>query len=288
MINFAIDINMKNEEIDNKALRNIIRELSKVVPSNHLISTGFLMDLLNSPYNETWFQNNKKGTGDWGQHYIEYNISDKIDKAEETLGNLCQELLNQGKEALYKFVVFLVKSYCRNSEITKVELRGLKIALRSIGILDLYELEKYAKATPLIESVINISSWPEISNAVDRILQTRSIAESEIEFQNVGNSCRELIICLAQIVYNPSIHGDKNNEGNTIGKTDAMGMLTNYFNYTLSGSSNDEYRSYAKATHKIANMLTHKRNATKKDMLITVSATLSLINLVGVIEGKFD
>lgn len=71
-------------------------------------------------------------------------------------------------------------------------------------------------------------------------------------------------------------------------QTDAMGMLTNYFSHTLSGSSNDEYRSYTKATHKIANMLTHKRNATKKDMLITVSSTLSLINLVGVIEGKFD
>ena len=274
--------------MDNKALRNVIRELSKVVPGSHLVSTGFLMDLLNSPYNETWFQNKNRATGDWGQPYIVYNTSDKTDKAEETLANLCQELLNQGKEALYKFVVFLVKSYCRNSEVTKVELSGLKIALRSIGILDFYEIEKYAKATPLIESVINISSWPEISNAVDRILQSGSIAESEIDFQNVGNSCRELIISLAQIVYNPSIHGDKNNEGKAIGKTDAMGMLTNYFNHTLFGSSNDEYRSYAKATHKIANMLTHKRNATKKDMLITISATLSLINLVGIIEGKFD
>ena len=272
--------------MDNKALRNVIRELSKVVPGSHLVSTGFLMDLLNSPYNETWFQNKKRATGGWGQPYIGYNTSDKIDKAEEILANLCQELLNQGKEALYKFVVFLVKSYCRNSEVIKVELSGLKIALRSIGILDFYEIEKYAKATPLIESVINISSWPEISNAVDRILQSSSIAESEIDFQNVGNSCRELIISLAKIVYNPSIHGDKNNEGKTISKTDAIGMLTNYFSYTLSGSSNDEYRSYAKATHKIANMLTHKRNATKKDMLITVSATLSLVNLIGVIEGK--
>lgn len=279
---------MNNEEIDNKVLRNVIRELSKVVPSSHLVSTGFLMDLLNSPYNEIWFRNNKKATGDWGQPYIGYNISDKLDKAEETLANLCQELLNQGKEVLYKFVVFLVKSYCRNSEVTKVELRGLKIALRSIGILDFYEIEKYAKATPLIESVINISSWPDISNAIDKILQTSSIAETEIDFQNVGNSCRELIISLAQIVYNPSIHGDKYNDGKTISKTDAMGMLTNYFSHTLSGSSNDEYRSYAKATHKIANMLTHKRNATKKDMLITVFATLSLINFVGVIEGKFD
>ena len=274
--------------MDAKVLRNVIRELSKVVPSSYLVSTGFLVDLLNSPYNKTWFRNNNRTTEDWGQPCIGYNTSDKIDKAEDTLANLCQELLNQGKDALYKFIVFLVKSYCRNSEADKVELSGLKIALHPIGIIDFYEIEKYAKATSLIESVINIGSWPEVSNALDRILQSSSIAESEIDFQNVGNSCRELIISLAQNVYNPSIHGDKNNDGKTISKTDAMGMLTNYFSHTLSGSSNELFRKYAKAANDLANMLTHKRNATKKDMLITISATLSLINLVGVIEGKFD
>ena len=35
-------------------------------------------------------------------------------------------------------------------------------------------------------------------------------------------------------------------------------------------------------------MLTHKRNATKREMLITVSATLSLVNLIGVMEGKYE
>ena len=36
--------------MDNKALRNVIRELSKVVPSSHLVSSGFLMDTGNLPY----------------------------------------------------------------------------------------------------------------------------------------------------------------------------------------------------------------------------------------------
>ena len=256
-----------DEEMDNKALRNVIRELSKIVPSSHLVSTGFLLDLLNSPYNEMWFQCQKKVNG--SLPYIGHNTNDKIDNAEETLYSICQGLMTQGINELYYFIVFLIKSYCNNSKETMLELRGLKIALRSVGISDFYEFERYAKDTPLIESVISIDSWPEIANAINKIQQNCSIAESEIDFQNVGNSCRELLISLAQIVYNPSVHGDENQEGKTIGRTDAMGMLTNYFNYTLAGSSNDEFRGYAKATHKLANMLTHRRNATKKDMLIT-------------------
>ena len=158
--------------------------------------------------------------------------------------------------------------------------------MRSIGVSDFYEMEKYAKDTPLIESIINIDSWPEIANAVDRIKKSCSFADCEIDFQNIGNSCRVLLIALAQKVYKPNIHGDKNDEGKVIGKTDAMGMFTNYFNHTLSGSSNEEYRSYAKAVHKMANMLTHRSNATKKDMKLTVLATIALVNFVLILEDE--
>ena len=64
--------------------------------------------------------------------------------------------------------------------------------------------------------------------------------------------------------------------------------FNNYFSYNFSGSSNEFYRKYAKAANDLANMLTHKRNATKRDMLITISATLSLVNLIGVMEGKYE
>lgn len=270
--------------MDSKYLRNVIKELSKVVPSSYLVTSGFLLDIFNSPYNVTWSQYDKP-TGGMGQIYVVQNTNTKIDKAEETLGKMCQGLLNQGNDALYKFIVFLIKSYCRNYEEKKVEINGLKIALRSIGISDFYEMEKYAKDTPLIESIINIGNRPEISNVVDRIQESCSVADSEIDFQNIGNSCRNLIINLAQLVYNPTVHGEKNNEGKTISKTDAKGMLTNYFNHTLSGSSNDEYRKYGKAVNDLVNMLTHKRNATKRDMLLTVSSTIAFVRFVMILEN---
>lgn len=41
-----------------------------------------------------------------------------------------------------------------------------------------------------------------------------------------------------------------------------------------------------KNTNKLANLLTHKRDASRKDMLLAVSATIALINFVGILEDK--
>ena len=64
-------------------------------------------------------------------------------------------------------------------------------------------------------------------------------------------------------------------------------MLDGYIAVTLAGQESEELRSYAKTTNKLANVLTHKRTATKKEMLLCTSATLALINFIGVLEEKF-
>ena len=64
-------------------------------------------------------------------------------------------------------------------------------------------------------------------------------------------------------------------------------MIGNYIQFKLSGKENEELRAYAKNTNKLANLLTHKRNATKKDMLLAVSSTIALINFIGIIEEKY-
>ncbi len=91
---------------------------------------------------------------------------------------------------------------------------------------------------------------------------------------------------MAQAVYNPLIHGTTDEKGVVIGNSDAVRMIGNYISAELNGSSNDELRAYAKNANKLANKLTHERNATKKDMLLTVTSTLALINFIGIIEGK--
>lgn len=64
-------------------------------------------------------------------------------------------------------------------------------------------------------------------------------------------------------------------------------MIGNYLAIKLPGSTNEELRAYAKMTNKLANMLTHKRTASKREMLLVTSATISLINFIGILEDKY-
>ena len=134
--------------------------------------------------------------------------------------------------------------------------------------------------------IVEISDWDRINRAVIKIKQNSNVAKNEEDFQQIGLLCREVIISLAQTVYSPELHGVKDEKGVEIGKTDAVRMIGNYINVRLAGSSNEELRSYVKTTNKLANLLTHKRDADKQDMLLSLSATIALINFIGILENK--
>lgn len=137
-------------------------------------------------------------------------------------------------------------------------------------------------ASPIVE----LDDWDRIKRTVIKIKQDSSSAKNEEDFQQIGLLCREVIISLAQNVYNPEIHSAVDDNGIEIGKTDAVKMIGNYIKVRLAGSSNEELKAYAKATNKLANLLTHKRDAKKQDMLLSVSATMALINFIGILEEK--
>lgn len=141
-------------------------------------------------------------------------------------------------------------------------------------------------SSSIVSPIVELSDWERINRTVIKIKQNSIVAKNEEDYQQIGLLCREVIISLAQAVYNPVIHGTKDEKGTEIGKTDAVRMIGNYINVQLAGSSNEELRTYAKATNKLANLLTHKRDAEKQDMLLSVSATIALINFVGILEEK--
>ncbi len=89
---------------------------------------------------------------------------------------------------------------------------------------------------------------------------------------------------MAQAVYDKEKHSVVYEKD--ISKTDAKRMLEAYIATELSGSSNETLRRYAKATLDLANELTHKRTATKKDASLCATATISIINLIGALEGR--
>lgn len=137
------------------------------------------------------------------------------------------------------------------------------------------------------DTLVKLDEWDRIRRTVVKIKRDSQVAKEEEDFQGIGLLCREVVISLALEVYNPLVHGITDDKGVEIGKADAVRMLSNYINQTLPGGSNEELRAYAKNTNKLANLLTHKRTATKRDMLLITSATLALINFIGIIDEKY-
>ncbi len=162
---------------------------------------------------------------------------------------------------------------------------------RRLFINELFEptfmaFEENGANTEVAVPIIELIGWDRIYRTVVKIKQDSVTARVEEDYQQIGLLCREVIISLAQAVYQPEVHGVTDEDGTTIGKTDANRMISNYLSYRLAGTTNQELRTYAKNTNKLANQLTHKRDASRKDMLMAVSATIALINFIGILEDK--
>ena len=77
-----------------------------------------------------------------------------------------------------------------------------------------------------ILGIIEINKWDEIKNAITELENDCRYAETTMDYQNLGNSCRHLIIKVAQLVYDHKVHDNITNDGKIIGKSDAVEMLS--------------------------------------------------------------
>ena len=150
-----------------------------------------------------------------------------------------------------------------------------------------FEAFDVVQETPSVETLVRIDDWDRINRTLAKIKKDSVVAKNEEDYQSIGLLCRELLISLAQAVYKPDLHGSADDKGVTIGEADTSRMLNNYINVKLKGGCNEELRSFAKNANKLANRLTHERSASKKDMMITLSATVAVINLIGALEEKY-
>jgi hypothetical protein len=136
----------------------------------------------------------------------------------------------------------------------------------------------------LTSVIIDLTDWERIERSINEIRLRQREATTEEQFQVVGLLSRETIITLAQAVYKKDKHPVI--DGKEVSKTDAKRMLEAYIAVELAGSSNETLRRYAKSTLDLANELTHKRTATKREASLCGIATVSIINLIGTIEGR--
>jgi hypothetical protein len=125
--------------------------------------------------------------------------------------------------------------------------------------------------------------WKRVERAIDKAKEQLEGARTEEEFQAIGLLCREAMISLAQVVFDPQLHMAA--DGVTPSETDAKRKLDAYLMHELRGSSHEAARKFAIAAVDLTNHLQHKRTATFRDAALCVEATAAVVSVVALISG---
>lgn len=130
------------------------------------------------------------------------------------------------------------------------------------------------------------TGWSRVDRGVYEIRRRLEQADVEEHFQAVGLLCREVLISVAQVVYDAQRHQAE--DGTPPSETDAKRMLDAYLSTELSGGPNEGVRRHAKAALSLANDLQHHRTATYRQAALCAEATTSVVNLIAIISGRRD
>jgi len=128
------------------------------------------------------------------------------------------------------------------------------------------------------------TGWQKVDRQLQEMRSRLDSADTEEQYQAVGLLCREVLISVAQEVYDPSLHtpiGDK-----APSETDAKRMLEAIFEVELKGSSNEEARAHAKAAVRLALALQHKRLADFRTAALCAEGTWSVVNMLAIVAGR--
>ena len=130
------------------------------------------------------------------------------------------------------------------------------------------------------------TGWPRIDRALGNARTSLESASTEEQFQTVGLLCREVLISLAQTVFDPDRHPPLDDV--KVSKTDAKRMLDRYLAVELAGGSNAIARKHAKASLDLANELQHERTAAFRKAALCAQATASVVNIIAILSGIRD
>ncbi|ASS60319.1 hypothetical protein HFO82_31555 [Rhizobium leguminosarum] len=128
------------------------------------------------------------------------------------------------------------------------------------------------------------TGWQKVDRQLQEMRSRLDSAETEEQFQGVGLLCREVLITVAQEVYNPARHPQIDDR--VPSPTDAKRMLEAVFQSELQGSSNDEARAHARAAVNLALALQHKRLADFRTAALCAEGTWSVVNMLAILAGR--
>lgn len=147
-------------------------------------------------------------------------------------------------------------------------------------------IETLAKrsSVPLPERVA--SGWERVDRALSKAKAQYGLASAEEDFQGIGLLCREVIISLAQAVFDPGIH--QTTDGVEASKTDANRMIEAYIAHEFPGASFKEVRAHARASLALALNLQHRRSATRQLAALCLEGTASTVAVISIIARPRD
>ena len=112
-------------------------------------------------------------------------------------------------------------------------------------------------------------------------------ASTEEQYQAVGLLCRETLISLGQMVFDPDQHPSTDDVIDVSG-TDAKRMLERYLASTVNGRTNEDLRRCARASLDLANDLQHRSTATFRSAALCAEVTSSVVNIIAILSGARD
>jgi AbiJ N-terminal domain 3 len=128
------------------------------------------------------------------------------------------------------------------------------------------------------------TGWQKVDRQLQEMRLRLDSGETEEQYQSVGLLCREVLISVAQEVYDPACHPIV--DGSIPSDTDVKRMLEAIFEAELKGSSNEEARAHAKAAVRMALALQHKRLADFRTAALCAEGTWSVVNMLAIIAGQ--
>jgi hypothetical protein len=159
---------------------------------------------------------------------------------------------------------------------------------RRVYIGGLYQprLEQLHAAGIAVQVFDEPTGWERVDRGVYEIRRRLEQAENEEHFQAVGLLCREVLISIAQVVFDPQRHPTE--DGVRPSETDAKRMLDAYIAAELEGGANEGARRHARAALTLANDLQHHRTASFRQAALCAEATTSVVNIVAILSGRRD
>lgn len=125
------------------------------------------------------------------------------------------------------------------------------------------------------------SGWERVDRVLSKAKVHYGLASAAEDFQGIGLLCREVIISLAQAVFDPEVH--KTSDGVQASKTDANRMIEAYIAHEFPGASFKEVRAHARASLALALNLQHRRTATRQLAALCLEGTASTVAVISII-----